>query len=497
MYKDYFICLPGKSTIWYYYHEEKNRWVEDVQGIMLRKKISTEVFDQIKQHAESRYNNVSSNNNDDDDDDTAENGGEDFEKYMKILKVAGKLKQTSFKNNIMSECQELFYDTEKTFFEKLDSNTSLVGFNNGVYDLLQGQFRRGRPEDMVSRSTNINYIKYDPYCRQVTEIHKFLREVLTITPVRNYVIKLMATFLDGSTKNEKFHVWSGSGSNGKSKLIELLERCLGDYSCKMNASNLLQKRGSGTAANPELARTKGARFVNMQEPDQNSEINVGIMKELTGGDRIVTRALFKESFEFKPQFKMILTCNQKPKLPEDDEATWRRVRLVEFISKFTWEPKGSEINGVWVPEDPDHPQFPIDETVNENFDDWAEYFMSILIHTYNGMKDEDFREPIEVMKYTEQYQQKQDLLQEFISERIDIDETSNISKKELYSEIKRWLELNYPSEKEKCTPKKIKEYLNKKFTIKGSKYIGIRIKSNIESSNMLDDLDNEQDIEFI
>ena len=493
MYKDYFVCLPGKSTIWYYYNEEKNRWVEDVQGIMLRKKISTEVFDQIKQHAENRYNNPNQNDNDndDDDDDIPENGGEDFENYMKILKVAGKLKQTSFKNNIMSECQELFYDTEKTFYEQLDSNTNLLGFNNGVYDLHHGQFRKGRPEDMVSRSTNINYIAYDPYCTEVKEIRKFLREVLTITPVRNYVVKLMATFLNGSTKNEKFHVWSGSGSNGKSKLIELLEKSLGDYSCKMNASNLLQKRGSGTAANPELARTKGARFVNMQEPDQNSEINVGIMKELTGGDTIVTRGMYKESFEFKPQFKMILTCNQKPKLPEDDEATWRRVRLVEFISKFTWEPKGSEIEGIWIPEDPEHPQFPIDESVNEKFSDWAEYFMSILVHTYNGMKDEDFREPIEVMKYTEQYQQKQDILQEFISERIDIDENNKISKKELHSEIKRWLELNYPSDRDKCPPKKVKEYLSKRFKTLGTTYVGIRIKSNIESSHILDDLDSE------
>ena len=47
MYKDYYICLPGKSSIWYYYNEDKNRWIEDVNGIMLRNKISTEVFDKL------------------------------------------------------------------------------------------------------------------------------------------------------------------------------------------------------------------------------------------------------------------------------------------------------------------------------------------------------------------------------------------------------------------------------------------------------------------
>ena len=492
MYKDYYICLPGKSTLWYYYNEDKNRWIEDVNGVMLRKKISTEVFEQIKRHAEHRYNNDNIHDDDDDDDDgMAENGGEDFENYMKILKVAGKLKQTSFKNNIMSECQELFYDTDKSFYEKLDSNLNLLGFNNGVYDLKHGHFRKGRPEDMISKSTHINYIKYDPNAPQIAQIHKFIKEVLTIKPVREYVIKLMSTFLNGTTKNEKFHVWSGSGSNGKSKLIELLEKCLGDYSCKMNASNLLQKRGSGTSANPELARTKGARFVNCQEPDQNSELNVGIMKELTGGDTIVTRAMYKESFEFKPQFKMILTCNQKPKLPEDDEATWRRIVLVEFISKFTWEPHGEEVNGIWIPENKDKPEFPIDVTVNEHFEDWASYFMSLLIHTYNSMEGKALNEPIEVKQYTKEYHQAQDILQEFINEKIDIDEGNNLPKRELLLEVKRWLEMNYPDERNKFKKKKQVEYMNKKFEVKGNSYKGIRIRSNVDNDCIIDDLDEE------
>ena len=38
------------------------------------------------------------------------------------------------------------------------------------------------------------------------EIYKFLSEILTNKNVREYVIKLMGTFLSGSTKNEKFHV---------------------------------------------------------------------------------------------------------------------------------------------------------------------------------------------------------------------------------------------------------------------------------------------------
>ena len=75
---------------------------------------------------------------------------------------------------------------------------------------------------------------------------------------------------------------------------------------------------------------------------QDDNIYVGKLKQITGGDKLTTRGLFKETTEFKPQFKIILMCNQLPKLQNQDGGTWRRIEVVDFISKFDNNPQPTE-----------------------------------------------------------------------------------------------------------------------------------------------------------
>ena len=490
MFKDEYVCVSIKDNLWYYYNKEEHRWVEDDKGINLKKKISVEIFQLFNKEA----NNCSHK--------SYEAGDEWDEKKDKLWKISSRLKETSFKSNIMTECAELFYDFKREFFNKLDSNLNLLGFDNGILDLETGEFRKGRPEDYVSMSTKIEYIPYDEHSQEVQDIYKFMSQVLTNRNVREFVIKLMATFLSGSTKSEKFHVWSGSGGNGKSKVIELLERSVGEYAGKMNISNLTQKRGSASGANPELARTKGKRFVNMQEPDEKTKLNVGLMKELTGGDKIIARALFKEPIEFKPQFKMVLTCNDKPELPPDDEGTWRRVVLVEFNSKFRHEPDGEYINGEWIPASEKNPEFPIDESLNEKFDDWAEPFMSILVHVYMANKNKDLIEPSEVKEYTNKYREGQDHFQEFANDKIitleedDVENSKLILINVLFDEYKNWYKDNHGNNNHKKRSE-LKSYMDKKFNkywVEGTTYSkrgwrGIKILDSCSIDSDRDELD--------
>ena len=162
------------------------------------------------------------------------------------------------------------------------------------------------------------------------------------------------------------------------------------------------KRAASNAATPELARTKGARLVTMQEPDTKTKINVGLMKEMTGGDKIQARALYGEPFEFKPQFKMVLCCNDKPELPPHDEGTWRRVKNTEFISKFTYDIEEDNVL-----------DFKIDTELAERFEDQGRAILSILIE-YHKRYEEGIREPDEINEYTSEYRAQSNHFRDFI-----------------------------------------------------------------------------------
>ena len=459
MYHNFHVCVSIKDCTWYYYNTKFNRWQRDDKGLELKRKISTNLYKQFSNiQIKERQKAVG--------EDDPQNSIHD-KRAQDIGKVMIRLKETSFKSNLMTECAELFYDREKKFLDRLDEADHLIGFNNGVYDLKRDEFRKGRPEDYISKSTNINYIPLDPSSDEVYEIFEFYKQIFVIKSIRDYVLIRSSSFLSGSTKDESFDIYSGAGGNGKSKHMELMEKVFGDYAVKLPIQLLTAKRAASNSATPELARTKGARLASMQEPDTDTSINVGLMKELTGGDKIQARALYGEPFEFKPKFKMVLCCNDKPKLPEKDEGTWRRVRNTEFSSKFTYDIKGE--NGL---------DFKINEELAENFESWAEPFMGILVEYHKRYKKEGLKVPAEIVEYTQEYRNKNNNFKSFINEKMVYSPELNYGRTltEIYQMYKKW---QGDIGVEKCKSRRdLMEYLDGKFKTKKTsgniqQYIGL------------------------
>ncbi len=417
MFRHRFVCSSIRMKQWYEF--SGHRWITSDSGTTLRRKLSTDVWAEFSE-AVTRFNQralASSDANDQHD---------QQEKAKSILKVAQRLKETLFKDYIMKECAEMFYEAK--FEERLDSNVNIIGFENGVYDLDADEFRQGRPEDYLTFSTGNCYVEYDENSQAANGVQRYLAQVLTKPDMREYVMKLFASFLHGATKEQKFYVWTGSGANSKSKLIELFELAFGDYCCKLPVTLLTQKRAASNAATSEVAKAKGKRFACMQEPSEDEKMNVGLMKELSGGDKIMARCIYKEPIEFKPQFKMVLLCNHLPEVPSDDGGTWRRIRVVEFTSKFVER----------VSPNCGETQFPIDTGLSDKLVTWKETFMALLIKTYRRYVDEGIEEPNDVMKCTMEYKRQNDHMTEFIESRIERDENAFMVWADVVAECKAY-----------------------------------------------------------
>lgn len=418
-FKHDFICSSIKNRGWYLY--KNHRWIKCEEGYLLKMKMSTDLSVDYYNIAKEYIDKIASLPPGDDMQTVFE------KKRDKFNMIGDKMKKTDFKDKMMKETAVHFFN-ENFENELLDANPNLIGFENGVYDLQNMEFREGHPEDYISFSTKINYIEYNHEDPNIDQIMDFMSKVLPKKDVREYVLTLMASMLDGNNKEEKFYIWTGHGSNGKSKCIELLEKAIGDYACTFNISLLTSKRVGSSQTNSELVRAKGRRFAVLQEPEEGEKMNVGFMKELSGNDKIIARGLYKESIEFKPQFKMVLTCNHLPQVPPEDGGTWRRIRLVEFTSHFCENPN---------PENPN--EFHIDRELSMKFDDWKESFMSLLIHYFKMYKAHGIHEPQDVLKCTKQYQRNNDVTGEFMDAFIRPEEGSYIELDDIYDEYKEWL----------------------------------------------------------
>jgi P4 family phage/plasmid primase-like protien len=474
LFKDQFVCVSIKNNEWYEYKNHK--WNEIDSGSTLRLLISKKMHDiYCKKSQELIETMIKKENND-------ENTENLKTRSLKLGDICILLKTTSWKNNIMKEAKELFYD--KNFMTKLDANPYLMCFNNYVIDFKSKIHRKGKPDDYISKCTNIDYIPYtnlsdNANCSLIQEINKFIDELFPDKELRRYMWEHLASILIGKNDNQTFNIYTGSGCNGKSKLVELMSRCLGDYKATVPITLITQSRNSIGSTSSEVVALMGVRYAVMQEPSKGDVINEGIMKEITGGDPIQARALFKDSVTFTPQFKLVVCTNVLFDINTNDDGTWRRIRICDFMSKFTDAPYENEDK---FPKANFPYQYLIDQKIDEKFTVWAPLLMSKLVDlaykTEGKVNDAKI-----VTSVSDNYREAQDYLTEFAKEKITRMREGIIKKTELLEEFKNWYTMNY-GRASLPNGKEITDYMDKQYgKNKRGKWNNVIINYNNESDN--------------
>jgi P4 family phage/plasmid primase-like protien len=448
MYENEYICADIEKDVWYKF--KGHRWIKSAKGIDLRWHLSHELSNKYSELI-SRYMQERQLT-----EDLTEKQSYDT-KAANILKLIQKLKNSTFKNCVMKEALEYFY--KKDFVEKMDENPNLLVCENGVYDTENKIFRDGRPDDYCTKSTGLYYHDFEEDDPRVIELNEVFKKVFVNPKLLKFFRQTVSDLVRGGNRHKIFIIWTGVGDNGKSVCADLLEKALGDYYYTPPTTLLTGKQQQSSGATAELLPCKGARAVVLSETDNADVLNCGTMKKLTGGDPFYARGVFKEPTKITPQFKLVLHCNKLPNVSAEDKASWNRIRVLPFESKFVKicdAPKSiSEQNNLKI--------FPMDKGLKARIDSLAEPFLWWLIKAFEEIGDSDLFEPPEVIAATDVYHKTNDFYMQFIDERIQYtgDVKDFITVTLIYTLFKEWYKDSYPGSK---IPSRmmVKESLEKK-----------------------------------
>jgi len=477
LYKSEYVCSSITHNAWYKFEEPK--WTKIDSGVYLRRCISNELRNIYSKKA-AHYMDIRSRLSETND---AHRIKQITAHVDKIMGIFIRLGSSNDKKNIMTEAKELFYNDK--FEPELDANPYLICFKNGVVDFKNKLFRRGHPEDHLTKCTNIDFIndvyenpKHQPI---IDQINDFMGKLFPVPELCRYMWEHLASTLLGISPDQTWNIYIGEGQNGKSVLVKLMEYVLGEYKGVVPLSLLTDRRTKIGGTSPEVIGLQGLRYAVMQEPTKGERVNEGVMKQLVSGiDPIQARGLYMQNaVQFYPQFKLVLCSNYLMEIKSNDHGTWRRIRVVPFMSLFTDNPKEDD---TMKPH-----QYKIDRTIEERIRDWKEVFASMLalkVFETNGLvKDCDI-----VLSASNTYRQGQDAISQFIAENIETKENGRISRTDLKERHTQWASELY-GDKGAPSLKDVSEEMNKRFRRCDKLWIGISFIDQRELTEDVDDSD--------
>lgn len=299
--------------------------------------------------------------------------------------------------------------------DELDQDPWLLNCPSGIIDLRTGELLPHDPEKNMTKMITAEYTP-DATCPVFLDfIHGVFKENENVI---NFMQRFLGYCLTGDTREQQFVIAHGSGRNGKGTLLNLLSEIMNDYA-KTTPTDVLYSKKFDKASN-DVARLSGARFVLASEGEKGRRFDEPLIKKMTGQDVLAARFLYKETFEFMPQFKLVLMTNDKPVASEDDAALWARIQLVPFTNKFEGDKQ--------------------DKSLKYKLREPAEIagILQWLITGCLEWQRSGLNPPEEVVHATREYRTENDKLQDWIEECCSVNENAISSPTELYRNFQAW-----------------------------------------------------------
>jgi len=249
---------------------------------------------------------------------------EPFETQLNSIlqRIAGTRTNTHLVNETLNSIRRQTYVDRKEIGKEKD----LIPLQNCIYNFKTNETIEYDPEKIFLVKHPINY--NPEQLLGENPIDNFLKEI-TISQEDTLLIKELIgyCYYRGMPFQYLFLLY-GSGGNGKSVLLDIIRRMIGEENISgQSLQNLTGNRFASACLYNKNANVFG-------DLPKTALRDVGLLKELTGGDLVTAEQKFKNGFQFYNHAKIIASCNEVPETPDDSDGWYRRIVIINFPNYF-------------------------------------------------------------------------------------------------------------------------------------------------------------------
>lgn len=296
---------------------------------------------------------------------------------------------------------------------ELDSDPWLLNCRNGTLDLRTNELKSHSIEDFLTKQCPIHY-NADAKCPAWDE---FLKQIMNNSQEKiDFLQRIFGYALTGMVNEQCLFIFYGAGANGKSTMVETIRQILGNYTMHTSSRTILTQNFS--SIRNDLARLSEPRLLSADEIPMGKKLDETLIKQITGGEPVSSRFLYREIFEYKPSFKLFLTTNYKPQIRGVDEGIWRRIHLFPF--DFS------------IPDDR------VDKELPSKFRAELQGILAWMVKGCSEWRARGLDVPDEIKRATAAYRKEMDLLDGFFEDVCVIGSGNRISLADLYSTYLSW-----------------------------------------------------------
>lgn len=309
--------------------------------------------------------------------------------------------------------EAMYFITNQTLLdpsETLNKDDDWINCKNGLLNWRTGELRPHTPE---VRSTIQIPVNWNPNAFN-SHVHYFLESIVPKDTV-NLVLEMIGYCLLRNVKYQKCFIFLGTGSNGKSKLIEWIEAFIG----KENRSSV------------SLQELEGSRFKVAQLYNKLVNICADIshkglsktetIKKVTSGDSVNAEFKGKDAFDFNPFATLIFSANALPGTQDVTEGFFRRLMIIPFPFKFTDENRNPNI---------------LEKITTE---DSLSYLFKLAVDGLRRLdQQQGFSENESTREALSEYKREADHVLTFVEEECELGASKFVPTRRLYIEYRKW-----------------------------------------------------------